>query len=244
MQQQKFQISRPSAQAASRQFTSDSTDNKSGKVYELRKYVFKPDSVAEFNKLNEMFYLRTNFSKLIGYWSCEMGSQLNSYVHIWEYDNLQHRASVRKELSQNEEWIGKYFTNLCTMMISQENSTMYMPFWCDTVNSSPKQNGIYELMTYTMVMGGPVIWGKQLRATVESHKRLGYSDLVGVWYTDIGDHNTVHVLWRHDSYDSRRIGREKAHGDAVVINKVRDNFRNVTKHSSVIMLPTPWSTIQ
>ncbi|XP_078493399.1 protein NipSnap homolog 3A isoform X1 [Ciona intestinalis] len=221
-----------------------SSEDRNRKVYEMRKYIFKPDAIPEFNKLNELFYLRTNVSKLVGYWSCDMGSTLNSYVHIWEYDDLQHRAEVRKALSQNEEWIQKYFSKLLTMLHVQENSTMYLPSWCKQVNDVRKQNGVFELNTYTMVTGGPVIWGEKLKATIEAHARLGYSDLVGVWYTDIGNHNTVQVLWRYDSFDSRRTGRDKAHNDAVVVNKVRDNFKNVTQHSSILMLPTPFSTMQ
>ncbi|XP_078493400.1 protein NipSnap homolog 3A isoform X2 [Ciona intestinalis] len=171
-----------------------SSEDRNRKVYEMRKYIFKPDAIPEFNKLNELFYLRTNVSKLVGYWSCDMGSTLNSYVHIWEYDDLQHRAEVRKALSQNEEWIQKYFSKLLTMLHVQENSTMYLPSWCKQVNDVRKQN--------------------------------------------------VQVLWRYDSFDSRRTGRDKAHNDAVVVNKVRDNFKNVTQHSSILMLPTPFSTMQ
>lgn len=49
--------------------------------------------------------------------------------------------------------------------------------------------GTYELITYGMKKGGPVVWEEKLKSSLLAHARLGYTDLVGVWYTDIGDHN-------------------------------------------------------
>ena len=57
----------------------------SGKLYELRTYAIKPDTFGEFNKvMQECYALRTAHSKLIGYWSTELGG-VNEVVHIWEY---------------------------------------------------------------------------------------------------------------------------------------------------------------
>ena len=55
------------------------------KLYELRTYSIKPARTAEFLKMsNEHMNLRMAHSKLIGYWTCELGG-LNEVVHIWEY---------------------------------------------------------------------------------------------------------------------------------------------------------------
>lgn len=55
------------------------------KLYELRTYTLKPARYAEFLKMsNEHMHLRTAHSKLIGYWTSELGG-LNEVVHIWEY---------------------------------------------------------------------------------------------------------------------------------------------------------------
>jgi len=32
--------------------------------------------------------LRTEESKLVGYWANEIGSKINQYVHLWEYGKL------------------------------------------------------------------------------------------------------------------------------------------------------------
>ncbi|CAK8685900.1 unnamed protein product [Clavelina lepadiformis] len=216
------------------------------KVYEMRQYVIKPDGVQEYKKLTqELFYLRTRASKLVGFWFTEIGSLLNKTVHLWEYDSLMHRQEVRDALANDSEWQNNYIANLVRLVQEQQNCTMYMPQWYSEVKSPEKQSGgVYELMTYNMVMGGPVIWGKKLKSSIEAHVRLGYADLIGVWYTDIGDHNSVEVLWRYNNLTCREEGRERAHNDAVVVNKVRDNLDNVTHHTSCLMLPSTWSPMQ
>lgn len=57
------------------------------KIYELRTYAVQPSRFVEFLKLTEeQIHLRIAHSKLIGYWSTEIGG-LNEVVHIWEYGN-------------------------------------------------------------------------------------------------------------------------------------------------------------
>ncbi len=58
------------------------------KIYELRTYAILPQHVKDFlNLTSEEFHLRTSQSKLIGYWTSELGG-LNEVVHIWEYGML------------------------------------------------------------------------------------------------------------------------------------------------------------
>ena len=64
-----------------------STDSKN-KFYELRIYSIQPSKFGEFIKLtNENLHLRLAHSRLIGYWTTELGG-LNEVVHLWEYGKL------------------------------------------------------------------------------------------------------------------------------------------------------------
>ena len=57
----------------------------SKKIYELRTYSLKPECVKPFMELTyEKFHIRTQVSKLNGYWAAELGG-INQVVHIWEY---------------------------------------------------------------------------------------------------------------------------------------------------------------
>ena len=58
---------------------------------ELRTYALKPAQFGNYIKLsNEKFYLRTQHSKLNGFWIHDLGG-LNKVTHLWEYDSLDHR---------------------------------------------------------------------------------------------------------------------------------------------------------
>ena len=93
----------------------------SAKVYELRTYNIKPECMKPFVDLSmEKFHIRTQFSKLHGYWASEIGG-INQVVHIWEYDNYVHRSKVRAELAGNQECISQYFSKILPMMTTQTN---------------------------------------------------------------------------------------------------------------------------
>lgn len=65
--------------------TTKVNDSSQNKLYELRTYSIKPAKLGSFLQLtNEKFHLRTAHSKLIGYWTSELGA-LNEVVHLWEY---------------------------------------------------------------------------------------------------------------------------------------------------------------
>ena len=56
------------------------------KVYEIRTYVVHPRDQRPFLDLTkEWIHLRTGHSKLIGYWTNELGDGINDLVHLWEY---------------------------------------------------------------------------------------------------------------------------------------------------------------
>ena len=230
----------------SRRFGLTSQLQSNDKIYELRKYLVKPGAFRTYKQLTtDLFHLRTSESKLCGFWFAELGTSLFQSVHIWEYDSLSHRAEVRRTLDTKKEWQEEYFSKAMPCLSHLENISMFMPSWSSMKDTSTSEKGgVYELVTYNMVMGGPAIWEKKLHSSIDAHVRLGYVDLMGVFYTDLGNHNTVEVLWRYNSFEDRHDGRIKAHNDAVVVNKIRDNLENVTGHTSMIMLPAPWSPMQ
>ena len=64
---------------------SSSTDV-NGKIYEMRRYVVKPDKYTEFVSHARENYeeLMMPHGKLLGYWTASLGS-LNEVFHLWEY---------------------------------------------------------------------------------------------------------------------------------------------------------------
>lgn len=65
--------------------SNSAAEDKHSKLYELRQYNIYPQHMKPFLELSvQGLVIRTKFSKLIGYWSAELGG-LNQVVHIWEY---------------------------------------------------------------------------------------------------------------------------------------------------------------
>merc|ERR1712117_597722 len=60
----------------------------------------------------DKFHLRTEHSKLLGYWTVELGG-LNQVTHLWEYDSYSHRAGVRAKLGGHQQWQEEYFQKFC-----------------------------------------------------------------------------------------------------------------------------------
>jgi hypothetical protein len=64
-------------------------------IYEVRTYTLRPGSVAEFEeRYAKRLPARDKHSKLGAFWHTEFGP-LNQVIHVYPYDDLQHRTRVR-----------------------------------------------------------------------------------------------------------------------------------------------------
>ena len=64
-------------------------------IYEVRTYTLRPGTVAEFEeRFAKRLPLREKHSKLGAFWHTEFGP-LNQVIHVYPYDDLQHRTAVR-----------------------------------------------------------------------------------------------------------------------------------------------------
>ena len=70
-------------------------------IYEVRTYTLRPGTVAEFEeRFAKRLPLRERHSKLGAFWHTEFGP-LNQVVHVYPYDDLRHRTSVRAALARH-----------------------------------------------------------------------------------------------------------------------------------------------
>jgi hypothetical protein len=75
-----------------------------GAVYELRSYTYRPGKMPEvIKRWAEVIEYRKTLSPLAGAWHTDIGT-LNKWVHLWAYDSLDHRASVRAEAVKGGKW--------------------------------------------------------------------------------------------------------------------------------------------
>ena len=70
-------------------------------IFEMRTYRLQPGSVPEVEKrFGEALTERVKVSPLGAFFHTEVGP-LNHIIHIWPYDDLQHRTRVRSQSIPN-----------------------------------------------------------------------------------------------------------------------------------------------
>ncbi|XP_070575312.1 protein NipSnap homolog 3A-like [Ptychodera flava] len=174
----------PSIQTA-KNFSTTNQNGQVDKVYELRTYSIHPSKVTKFMQLTkENFHLRTNHSKLYGYWTSELGG-LCEVVHIWEYDSFAHRTGVRKALSEDPEWISRYLSKMTKLIVKQDNIVLQAVPWHPVHETPLVEGSVYELRYYVMKPAVGMSWLEAVKAALESRAQK-YDEnklckIMGVW---------------------------------------------------------------
>ncbi|XP_004462388.2 protein NipSnap homolog 3A [Dasypus novemcinctus] len=214
-----------------------------GTLYEFRTYCLKPSKINEFQEnIKKNVHLRTAHSELVGYWSLEFGGRMNRVFHIWKYDNFAHRTEVRKAVAKDKEWQEKFIIPNLPFIDKQENEITYLVPW-SKIEKPPKE-GVYELVIFQMKPGGPAVWGNAFQRAVNAHVNLGYSKLIGVFHSEYGTLNRVHVLWWNESLDSRAAGRHQSHEDPRVVAAVRDSANHLVSQQNMLLIPSSFSPLK
>uniref|UniRef100_A0A670K0B1 NIPSNAP domain-containing protein n=1 Tax=Podarcis muralis TaxID=64176 RepID=A0A670K0B1_PODMU len=182
----------------------------------------------EFRTYTQNIHLRTAHSQMVGYWTSEFGGLNKSfpYLEIW-YANHWPRTKNGKK-------------NTCLGMLplleKQDNEIAYLVPWCEL--------GVYELVTFQMKPGGPAVWGQSFKAAISIHIKTGYTKLIGVFHTEYGLLNRVHVLWWNENSDCRAAGRHSAHEDPRVVAAVRESVQFLESQQNCLLVPKQFSPLK
>ncbi|XP_041455399.1 protein NipSnap homolog 3A-like isoform X2 [Lytechinus variegatus] len=216
------------------------TDNK---FYELRTYKIIPSSFPAFLKLtNENIHPRLEHSKLIGYWTTDIGG-LNEVFHIWEYDCFAHRTGVRAALAKDDIWQSSYFSKAVHMMDAQDNASGMLLPWKPLQDKPLKEGGIYELRSYVIKPGGLDNMKTRIMMRDEFYSSNGCGKLIGAWMGDIGHVNMFYSLWNFVSADKRLEARtDFLQSDAC--KSLSPNEFLTTEMRSKIMTANPFSPLK
>ena len=150
-------------------------------IYEVRTYTLRPGTLAEFEERYERrLSLRERHSKLGAFWHTEFGP-LNQVIHVYPYDDLQHRTRVRAALAQDTE--RNRLPGGQDLIAAQEAEIMNpAPFMRPLGSRDYGSSNVYEMRTYTYAPGDiPKVleaWGKAIEA------RERFSPLAACWTSD------------------------------------------------------------
>ena len=73
-------------------------------IYEFRTYQIKAGSLPNvLEKFRDKIDERNKISKIGAFWFTEIGP-LNQIIHVWPYNNIDHRNKSRKEAIEKKVW--------------------------------------------------------------------------------------------------------------------------------------------
>ena len=171
-------------------------------LYEFRTYTLKPGTVAQAEKnFGEALPNRIKNSPLAAFWHTEMGP-LNQIIHVWEYENLQHRADVRAQSVPG--WPPKILDSILTM-----ESEIWIPApFSPALGGGKKLGNIYEMRIYQYQPGAiPRVleaWEKALP------ERVKLSPIAACMSSDVGGLNRWMHIWPYADLAARQRIREQS----------------------------------
>ncbi len=152
-------------------------------IYEVRTYTLRPGTVAEFEeRYAKRLPLREKHSKLGAFWHTEFGP-LNQVIHVYPYDDLQHRTAVRDTLAK-------------------DTARAQIPSGRDGTGN------VYEMRTYTYAPGDiPKVLEAWAKAIPDREK---FSPLAACWTSELGGLNKFVHTWVYKDLNERARVREEA----------------------------------
>jgi hypothetical protein len=176
-------------------------------IYEVRTYTLRAGTLAEFEERYEKrLPLREKHSKLGAFWHTEFGP-LNQVVHVYPYDDLQHRTRVRAAMAQDAE--RNALPGGQDLIVAQEAEIMNpAPFMRPLGSRDYGTGNVYEMRTYTYAPGDiPKVleaWGKAIEA------RERFSPLAACWTSELGALNKFVHIWVYKDLNERARVREES----------------------------------
>ena len=137
----------------------------------------QPGSVPEAEKrFGEALTERVKVSPLGAFFHTEVGP-LNHIIHIWPYDDLQHRTRVRSQSIPG--WPPK----IQEFIVEMESKIVIAAPFCPAF--TPRQHGnLYEIRTYTMLPGSAPTVVEKWAERIEGRVKL--SPLAAAGHTELG----------------------------------------------------------
>jgi len=210
-------------------------------IHELRTYTIHPVKFRDFVTLTAKvgIKLRTKHSKLAGYWTSEVG-ELNQVVHLWEYEDFDHRTRVRAAVAKDKAWNEKFLSRSRPMLQRQESMVLVpADFWAFTPPTNP---GIYELRSYRLHPGKVAEWLDHFKVGLQV--RLRYGKPVGIWSSELGELNRVVHIWHYESLEHRARVRKAFMADPLWKETVAKLQPLMQVMQSKILIPTDFSPLK
>lgn len=204
-------------------------------IIEMRTYTLQPGTLAEAEKrFGEALPVREKHSKLAAFWHTEVGP-LNQIIHVWTYDNFEHRAAVRAAAMKEEGWPPPI-----REFVVAQHSEVFLPAPFSPALEPRTVGPLFEMRQYTLTAGS--IPGLIERWTDKIEGRTKFSPLVGGWHSEFGALNKWVHIWAYKDANERFSVRAAA---AATGNwPARNPPGVVVKQENSFLMPAAFSPIR
>src|SRR5215831_11229336 len=174
-------------------------------IYEVRTYTLRTGAVAEFEERYEKrLPARLKHSKLGAFWHTDFGP-LNQVIHVYPYDDLNHRTRVRAALAADAD--REAMPSGREIIVAQEAEIVNpAPFMRPLGSRDYGSGNVYEQRTYTYAPGDlPKVLEAWAKAVPQ---REELSPLVACWTSELGGLNKFVHTWVYKDANERARIRE------------------------------------
>lgn len=172
-------------------------------LVEMRTYSFRPGFLGRaLDKIALGVAERTTLSPLGGLWYSDIGRR-HQIVHLWPYESLAHRESVRGRFGGLKNWPAR------TTDFTAESETKILSPAPFSPPLAPRKAGpVYEICTDTCrpdkLKELPDLWAARIEG------RMKLAPLIGAWQTTLGPmYQWIHI-WAYESLARRAEVQKEA----------------------------------
>ena len=171
-------------------------------IYEFRTYQIKAGSLQTvISKFQEKIEGRNTISKIGAFWYSEIGV-LNQIVHVWPYENMEHRNQCREKAVKKNLWPPDTAEYMLRMNTEFWKPVSFSPKW-EQRNIGP----FFEMRIYTFPFNEINKMLPAWEENIEARKSL--APLVGAFVSEVGEVNKFMHIWGYKSLQHRTEAREK-----------------------------------
>ena len=205
-------------------------------IYEMRTYTLQPGKVAQFEaNFEKRLPFRQKHSPLGAFFHTDFGP-LNQVVHIWPFENLQHRMDVRADMAKDPDL--QRMSGGGGVIVQQEAEICIPAPFMRPLGGGQKLGNIYEMRQYTFLPGAMpgllAAWGAAMP------QREEFSPLAAGMYTELGGLNKWIHIWPYATMADRNRVRDEAR-TAGVWPPQGDYRASMVKQENKLLIPTDFS---
>ena len=164
-------------------------------IYEFRTYQIKAGSLQTvISKFQEKIEGRNTISKIGAFWYSEIGV-LNQIVHVWPYENMEHRNQCREKAVKKNLWPPDTAEYMLRMNTEFWKPVSFSPKW-EQRNIGP----FFEMRIYTFPFNEINKMLPAWEEKIEARKSLA---------PEVGEVNKFMHIWGYKSLQHRTEAREK-----------------------------------